>query len=181
VPLLRDYLDMDLVAATSQWHALQGRQQPPRGKRQVSFTPLETLLCLFASFVVNHSAYGGGNARQAPSPVPELASLFRRPASSVLIKMANLDGTWRNGAANDLRVGNAVRAHPELAADLYRVVLASARQARISSMALPDFLGIESGGSYELLGQEELSRVDLQSALEPLIESWLQNRADLSG
>jgi putative restriction endonuclease len=33
---------------------------PVRGGRQVRFLPVETLLCLAASFLVNHRRFGGG-------------------------------------------------------------------------------------------------------------------------
>lgn len=180
MPSLHDYLDIDQVMASRQWAALQARSRPAAGKRQVTFLPMETLLCLLASFVVDHSAFGGANSDRAPAPVTELAGLFRRTPSSVLIKMANLDGTWRNGAVNDLRVGNELRADPALAASLYRTILAAARAAAIGSDELPDFLGIEAGGQFALLGQEELARVDFESALEPEMEAWLRDRHDLT-
>jgi putative restriction endonuclease len=57
------------------------------GSRQVTFLPVETLLCLAASFVVNAHQFGGATAGRAPEP--SLARLFSRPPSSVLSKMFN--------------------------------------------------------------------------------------------
>jgi putative restriction endonuclease len=38
------------------------------GSRQVTFLPVETLLCLAASFVVNAHQFGGATAGRAPEP-----------------------------------------------------------------------------------------------------------------
>ena len=89
---LADYLDLTVSHAREQFRTLLARPPVPGG-RQVAFLPAETLLCLAASFLVNHRHYGGGTAHQAPEPVPSLARLFARPPSSVLAKMANLDGS----------------------------------------------------------------------------------------
>src|SRR5208282_3379047 len=75
---------------------------PVSSGRQVTFLPVETLLCLAASFLVNHRRFGGSTAHQAPEPVPSLARLFSRPPSSVLAKMANLDGSRSHGARPDV-------------------------------------------------------------------------------
>jgi len=52
--------------------------------RQVTFLPVETLLCLAASFVVNWHHFGGSNAHQAPEPV---AALGRLPAAEGISAM----------------------------------------------------------------------------------------------
>src|SRR5262245_61167199 len=83
-----DYLDISVAAARQQWRALETRPRVATG-RQVDFVPVETLLCLAASLLVNHRRYGGSTAHRAEPPVPSLASLFRRPNSSILAKMAN--------------------------------------------------------------------------------------------
>jgi putative restriction endonuclease len=54
-------------------------------------------MCLAASFLVNHRRFGGSTAHQAPEPALTLARLFSRPPSSVLAKMANLDGSGSHG------------------------------------------------------------------------------------
>lgn len=51
---LTDYLDLTFEAARAQFVQLNARSAVPAGQRQVTFLPVETLLCLAASFVVNH-------------------------------------------------------------------------------------------------------------------------------
>src|SRR4051794_34195258 len=93
-----DYLALTARDARVQWASIWARELPPPGTRQVHFVPVETLLCLAASLVVNHRRYGSTTAERAEQPVPALAQLFARPNSSVLAKMANLDGSRPNGA-----------------------------------------------------------------------------------
>jgi hypothetical protein len=62
-----DYLDLTVSQAREQFQALLARR-PVQSGRQVTFLPVETLLCLAASFVVN----------RAPGPVPSLGRLFAR-------------------------------------------------------------------------------------------------------
>jgi hypothetical protein len=101
---LADYLDLTVGQAREQFRALASRR-PAHGSRQVAFLPTETLLCLAASFLINHRHFGGSTAHQAPEPVPSLARLFSRPPSSVLAKMANLDGSRSHGARWDALAG----------------------------------------------------------------------------
>jgi putative restriction endonuclease len=130
----------------------------------------ETLLCLAAAYVVNPHRYGGGNVDRVPSPVPELALLFKRSRTSILQKMLNLDGTRPNGARLDAEVGAVLRDEQPRLEHVYRVLLAAARAEGIGLSDLPDFLGIEDGGSFTLLGQEELGPAEfseLLSEVEP--------------
>jgi putative restriction endonuclease len=64
---LADYLDLTAGRAREQFQALAARR-PVQGGRQVTFIPVETLLCLAASFLVNHRHFGGSTAHQAPEP-----------------------------------------------------------------------------------------------------------------
>ena len=105
---LADYLDLTAGDAQGQFRMLLERRPVQQG-RQVTFLPVETLLCLAASFVVNHRHFGGGTAHQAPEPVASLARLFSRPPSSVLAKMANLDGSRSHGARWDALAGAMLR------------------------------------------------------------------------
>jgi putative restriction endonuclease len=89
---LADFLDLTAGRARQQFRELR-RRSPVSSGRQVTFLLVETLLCLAASFLVNHRRFGGSTAHQAPEPVPTLARLFSQPPSSVLAKMANLDGS----------------------------------------------------------------------------------------
>lgn len=161
---LADYLDLAVGQAREQFRALASRR-PAHGGRQVAFLPVETLLCLAASFLVNHRHFGGSTAHQAPEPVPSLARLFSRPPSSVLAKMANLDGSRSHGARWDALAGAMLRDDPARFSRVYRVLMQAARAEGIGSGRLPDFLGLEYGGELVLLGQEELDISVLEAAL----------------
>jgi putative restriction endonuclease len=161
---LADYLDLAVSQAREQFRALASRR-PAHGGRQVVFLPVETLLCLAASFLVNHRHFGGSTAHQAPEPVPSLARLFSRPPSSVLAKMANLDGSRSHGARWDALAGAMLRDDPARFSRVYRVLLQAARAEGIGPGRLPDFLGLEYGGELVLLGQEELDVSVLEAAL----------------
>ena len=161
---LADYLDLTVGQAREQFRALRARR-PVQGGRQVTFLPVETLLCLAASFLVNHRHFGGATAHQAPEPVPALAGLFSRPPSSVLAKMANLDGSRSHGARWDVLAGAMLRNDPARFSDVYRILMHAARAEGIGPARLPDFLGLEPGGELALLGQEELDVSVLEAAL----------------
>lgn len=162
---LADYLSLEAGQAREQFRALLTRR-PVSGRRQVAFLPAETLLCLGASFLVNHRRFGGSTAHQAPEPVPALARLFSRPPSSVLAKMANLDGSRSHGARWDVLAGARLRDDPAHFSHIYRVLLAAARAEGIGPDRLPDFLGLEHGGELALLGQDELDISVLEAELE---------------
>lgn len=165
---LADYLDLSVSQARDQFRALLGRRPVIRG-RQVTFVPAETLLCLAASFLVNHRHYGGGTAHQAPEPVPSLARLFSRPPSSVLAKMANLDGSRSHGARWDVLAGAMLRDDPARFTVTYQLLLHAARAEGIGPDRLPDFLGLEHGGELALLGQDELDLSILEAELRDQI------------
>ena len=161
---LADYLELTVGQARDQFQALLARRPVPGG-RQVVFSPVETLLCLGASFLINHRHFGGGTAHQAPEPVPSLARLFSRPPSSVLAKMANLDGSRSHGGRWDVLAGALLRDDPARFSRIYRVLLRAARAEGIGPARLPDFLGLEDGGELALLGQEELDLSVLEAEL----------------
>src|SRR5215469_7633304 len=161
---LADYLELTPGRAREQFRSLLERRPVDAG-RQVTFLPAETLLCLAASFVVNHRHFGGGTAHRAPEPVPSLARLFSRPPSSVLAKMANLDGSRSHGGRWDVLAGAMLRDEPARFSRIYRVLLHAARAEEIGPDRLPDFLGLEHGGELALLGQEELDLSLLEADL----------------
>ncbi|GAA3814915.1 HNH endonuclease [Cellulomonas soli] len=173
-----DYLELTVNGARRQWLDIVARRPLPPGARQVAFVPVETLLCLAGMYVVDHSRFGSGSANRAPEPVQQLARLFRRPPTSILAKMANLDGTRSHGAKNDLVAGARLRSDPSRMAHAYRTVLAAARSAGVGPDVLPDFLGVEHGGAIELLGQDELGGSAVESALESELQAWLR-KSDL--
>ena len=149
---LADYLDLTVSQAREQFRSLLARRPAPGG-RQVTLLPVETLLCLAASFLVNHRHFGGSTAHQAPEPVPALARLFSRPPSSVLAKMANLDGSRSHGARWDVLAGAMLREDPAQFSAIYRLLLHAARGEGFGPARLPDFLGLEQGGELALLAE----------------------------
>jgi putative restriction endonuclease len=167
-----DYLDLTVSQARLQFRELM-RRSPVSSGRQVTFLPVETLLCLAASFQVNHRHFGGSTAHRAPEPVPSLAQLFSRPSSSVLAKMANLDGSRSHGGKWDVLAGAMLRDDLARFSHVYRVLLSAARAEGIGQDRLPDFLGLEDGGEFALLGQGELQT----SALERAFKAQIAQRA----
>jgi putative restriction endonuclease len=63
VAALADYLDLTAGEAQAQFRMLLERR-PVRQGSQVTFFPVGTLLCLAASFLVNHRRIGGSTAHQ---------------------------------------------------------------------------------------------------------------------
>ncbi len=172
---LSDYLDLTTGQACAQFRDLLDRR-PVTGRRQVIFLPVETLLCLAASFLVNHRQFGGSTADRAPEPVPSLARLFMRPPSSILAKMANLDGSRSHGGRWDALAGAILRDDPARFSRVYRLILGTARVTGIGPDRLPDFLGLENGGELTLLGQEEID----VSVLEPWLRDQVARKSSAS-
>lgn len=170
---LAEYLEVTPAQAMDQWRSVLDRppRPPTRGWRQVDFLPVETLLCLAASLVVSHRRFGGSTSHLAPSPVPELARLFRRTSASVLAKMANLDGSRANGARHEVEAAAVLLHSPESLASVYVVLLAAAKAMGVSAAELPDFLGLQHGDRLRLMGQEELARVDVEAVVEPRLRA----------
>ena len=176
---LADYLDLTVSQARAQFRELLSRR-PVTDRRQVAFRPVETLLCLAASFLVNHRQFGGTTAHQAPEPVPSLARLFSRPPSSVLAKMANLDGSRSHGAKWDALAGAMLRNDPARFSGMYQVLLEAARAEGIDRGRLPDFLALEHGGVLALLGQEELDPSVLEADLAAQLARFAAAGSDWS-
>ncbi len=165
---LADFLELTVGQARQQFRELR-RRSPVSVGRQVTFLPIETLLCLAGSFLVNHRHFGGATAHRAQEPVPALARLFSRPPSSVLAKMANLDGSRSHGGKWDVLAGATLRDEPAHFTHIYRVLLNAARSEGIGEDRLPDFLGLEHGGEFALLGQDELGPSALENAFKEQI------------
>ncbi|QCQ90476.1 hypothetical protein [Rhodococcus sp. SGAir0479] len=149
---LTDFLDPTDTALAEAWRSVLARTDPG-GARQVNFIPCEVVLCLCATRVVDHSRFGSGSADRAPFPVPQLARLFKRPNSSILAKMANLDGSRPNGGRHDRAVHDCLVGDPDALDALYLRILRAARLQGIGPDLLPDFLGLvasdESGDPVE--------------------------------
>lgn len=138
---LSDVTRIDLASARHQMDLLAKRPTVPAGRRQSAFLPLETILCLAAMRAVDHRRFGGSTAHLAGSPVQELARLFRRPPSSILAKMANLDGSRRNGARWDRPAAEALLSDGAIGLERsYAIVIIAARRAGVDETELPDFL-----------------------------------------
>jgi putative restriction endonuclease len=165
---LADFLDLTAGQARQQFRELKHRS-PVSSGRQVTFLPVETLLCLAASFLVNHRRFGSANVHQVPEPIPTLARLFSRPPSSVLAKMANLDGSRSHGGKWDILAGAILREDGARFTDIYRLLLRAARAEGIGRDRLPDLLDLEDGGEFALLGQDELGTSVFESALRDQI------------
>jgi putative restriction endonuclease len=165
---LADYLDLTVGKARQQFRELI-RRRPVSSGKQVIFLPVETLLCLAVSFLVNWRRFGGRTAHLAPEPVPFLARLFSRPPSSILSKMANLDGARPKGGKWDVLAAATLREEPARFSHVYRVLLNAARAEAIGQDRLPDFLGLEYGGEFALLGQGELGPSVLENAFSDQI------------
>jgi putative restriction endonuclease len=161
---LADYLDISVIRVRAQFGELAARQ-PVQFGRQVIFLPVETLLRLAASFLVNPRQFGGTNVQRVPEPVPSLARVFSRSRSSVLEKMRNLNGSRPHGAKWDVRAGATLRDDPARFSHIYRVLMRAARLEGIGPDRIPDFLGLEHGGELALLGQEELDLSVLETEL----------------
>ncbi len=138
---LADLIRIDVEAASRQIHELSNRSPAVPGRRQSAFLPIETILCLAAMRKVNHRRFGGSTSHLAEAPVAELARLFRRPPSSILAKMANLDGSRSNGARWDRPAAEALLADGAIGLErAYAIILLAARRAGLDELALPDFL-----------------------------------------
>lgn len=150
-----EVLQLTREEAAEQWRRIASRQPAPPGGRQETFTPVEVVLCTVASLFVNHRQFGGGTTQLAPSPVPELAEAFTRPPSSVLAKMANLDGTRSHGAVHDEAVGAILREEPGRLMALLSEVLKGADLAGVrrpmpplrTLRLLPEWLGTPVSGA----------------------------------
>jgi len=117
--------------------------------------------------VVNHRRYGGSTSHLAPSPVPELATLFKRTPASILAKMANLDGSRPNGARHEVETAAALLADPAQLGAAYVIVRDAALASGVNPDELPDFLDLGQLHDLQLIGQEELTTDEIEAAIEP--------------
>lgn len=135
-----DVTSISLASAVDQWKQLMDRPPAVPGTRQEAFLPVEVILCLMAGFFVEHRRYGSSTADQAPSPVPELATAFKRPSSSILAKMANLDGSRSHGAKHDQEVAETLLQDPGQLMTVYGVVRDAAKVAGFPESVIPELV-----------------------------------------
>lgn len=174
-----DYLEPSVGDLRSQLQGIVSRNFALPGKRQVDFVPAETLLCFTAAFRINHRSFGGATSHLAPTPVPELAKLFRRPPSSVLAKMANLDGSRTNGAKHEINAAAVLVADPERSKVLYLQILESTRSLGIDRDALPDFLGLETEFDSVDSFVDRIPDREVEESIQPMVEKWAHDRPDV--
>ncbi|MEE4025064.1 HNH endonuclease [Gordonia sp. PKS22-38] len=93
--------------------------------------------------------------------------------------MANLDGSRSHAGQHELEVAARLQSDSLLLQEVYLRILRSARRIGIGADVLPDFLGLELGGSLYLAGQTELSASDIERDLEPRIQQWAVDRSDV--
>lgn len=177
---LERFLDPTPDALREQWLSVLARKPVPRGTRQVHFIPSEVVLALCASLLIDHRPFGSSSAHKAGFPVQHLARLYHRPPTSILAKMANLDGTRSNGGKYELEVAARLQSNGELLRDIYRRILRSARSVGIDRDQLPDFLGLEGGDELWLAGQDQLQDYDIEVALQQRVDDFTAKRDDLA-
>ncbi|WP_419932495.1 HNH endonuclease [Candidatus Poriferisodalis sp.] len=167
---LSDYLDLSEPEAVAQWRSILQRRMPPPGKRQVNFTPVETLLCygLFLSDdpVVDPRRYGGQTIHKAPELVHHLAVLFKRRPSSITNKMMNLNGDRMNGAKYEVQIFERMGADVVRYYELYGTALRAARRLGVGARRLPDFLRLEQVTDYAHLGLEDVENSRYEEIIE---------------
>jgi putative restriction endonuclease len=171
VRTLEDYLRITPAQAEGQWRAVLSRRPPENGARQGDFLPVETLATYSLFFVLNPHRLGG-RTKHLPTEITDLAAALRRTTGSILLKLYNLDGLRRNGAVVEPVLYAMLQGDRGLFFDIYMRILRGARQAGIAPAILPDVLGIEHGGTFDLLGQEEIEGVPV-STVERAIEADL--------
>ncbi|MDV6281493.1 hypothetical protein [Rhodococcus jostii] len=101
---LSEFLEPTDASLDEQWKSVLARKVVPPRTRQVKFVPCEVVLSLCASLLVDHHRYGSTTAHKAEYPVQHLARLFKRPPSSFLAKMANLDGSRSHCGRHEMEV-----------------------------------------------------------------------------
>lgn len=160
---ISDYLDLTPAQAAAQWQQILRRVERPR---QEPFTPVEAVLCYALFFVMDAHRYGGASMHKAPPIVHQLATLFVRPAGSIVSKMMNLDGSRKNAGKHEWQFFVEMAASPDRFAPLYNIAIGSAREVGIDAHRLPDFLKIEGILDFDLLGQDELTGATFDTVIE---------------
>ncbi|MFC9360047.1 HNH endonuclease [Rhodococcus sp. NPDC057014] len=176
---ISEFIDPADSSLDEQWKSVLARKVVPAGTRQVRFVPCEVVLSLCASLLVDHHKYGSTSAHRAEYPVQHLARLFKRPPSSFLAKMANLDGSRSHGGRHEMEVSTHLLSDSTMMQDVYLRILRAARRNGIDREQLPDFLDLEDGGALWLVGQEELSESEIEKSLESILEKRAREQDDV--
>ena len=169
---LRDYLSLSSADAERQWRFVLDREWMPDRKRQVDFTPIETLLCFGLGLVGNRSKSGNINISETAPPVLKLSELVKRTPASLAAKLANLDGRRPNSAKNERALWAVLTNDLVLFEYLYEIVMDSARWLGIDEERLPDFLGLEAVSLNAVLEADRVSTADLRESVDEQFRDW---------
>lgn len=172
------FIDLTDDMLHEQWLSILARTVVPQGVRQVNFVSCEVVLCHCASRLMDHSTYGSSTTHKAEFPVQHLSRLFKRPPTSILAKMANLDGTRSNGGRHELEVASRL-GDVELLQGVHIRILDMARRLGIDNEEFSDFQGLDGGERFELEGQYELNASDIESTLVAALDKWSRDRSDV--
>lgn len=156
-----ELLDREWSVQRIQEHLMEitCRSFPVPGHRQVSFNPVEKVLCYGLFYVCDPHKYGGANIQHVPASVKQLAAFFRRTPGSITNKMLNLDGSRPHSGREEPELFATFAAAPDWYRSLYQEIITQARTLLIGEEALPDFLNLLSPETYPgdlLIGQEDL-------------------------
>ncbi len=164
---LHDFLDLTEEQAAAEWRRILARPARSRGKRQERFSPIEVLLCFGLFRVFSPHSYGGANIDRVPAAGQSLAETFQRSTASLLYKMLNLEGTYRNAGKFEVELFLRLSADPTLFVDLYLRIIRAARRVGLGEGQVPDFLNLlETHCAADLIGQDEIGSTELGIALE---------------
>lgn len=164
--VLRDYLDLDNKDAAEQWRAILLREIPFPGKRQVVFSPVETLLCFGLGLVASPSPSGTINISEASPDTRALARLFRRTPGSLAAKLANLDGRRAHAAKHERELWTRLTGDLLHFQSLYACILHAGRDQGLGYETLPDFLGFDDQRFQIIYDSDKVSDDDLRSGIE---------------
>lgn len=169
---LSEYLNISHKSAIAEWQLIRQRIQPPKGKRQVDYTPVETLLCFGLGLIGKPTKSGEINVSPTEPAVLALADLVKRTPDSLTLKLSNLNG----GRANTAKFERALWA--ELTNDvvrfehLYETIIKAGRSVGLDSTMLPDFLEIETDTLQSVLEADRVTNDELRGSIEDDLQIW---------
>ena len=164
--LLSDYLSITPSQARAQWSQVLRRHPMPAGVRQEDFLPIETLLCFGLGLVAEPSPSGNVNLRESSSEVISIASLVRRPPTSLAAKLANLQGRQTHGAKYEQQLFIELSHDLPQYEFLYSIVMEAARSIGLGVMDLPDILGLEEYSLRSVLQADRVTAEQIHSAVD---------------
>jgi putative restriction endonuclease len=155
---LRSYHELSPQEISLQLAEIAARHVPERGRRQVPFNAVETLLCYGLFYLLDPHRYGGGNIDKVPPIINTLAVFFRRTPGSITSKMLNLDGSRAHSAREEPLLFASLASEPVRYCALYNAILTKARSLALDEHILPDFLSDIplAASDQDLLGQDDV-------------------------